>query len=77
MDLKPVKSTNIKAVGYDQDTSELQVEFQGGGLYAYDSVPLDVYRDLTEAHSVGGYFHKNIKDVYKMRKLKSKEHTKC
>lgn len=70
MDLKPVKSSNIKAAGYDQDTSELQIEFIGGGLYAYDSVPLDVYREFTEAHSIGKYFHGKIKDVYKTRKLK-------
>lgn len=70
MDLKPVKSSNIKAVGYDTETSELQVEFTGGGLYAYDAVPLDVYRDLTEAHSVGKFFHAKIKDVYETRKLK-------
>lgn len=70
MDLKPVKSSNLKAAGYDQDTSEMQVEFHGGGLYAYDAVPLDVYREFTEAHSAGKYFHAKIKDVYKMKKLK-------
>jgi hypothetical protein len=70
IELKPVKSSNIEAVGYDEETEELRIEFKGGGIYAYDSVPQFEYRDLLDAKSIGGHFHKKIKDKFPTRKLK-------
>ena len=70
LELKPVTSSNIDKVGYDEEKQGLQIEFKGGTIYAYDSVPDFEYRDLLDAKSIGGYFHKNIKPNYKMRKLK-------
>jgi hypothetical protein len=70
MELKPVKSSNISAVGHDPETQELQVEFVGGGVYAYDAVPADIHEALMKAESVGKFFHAQIKNAYKTRKLK-------
>ncbi len=70
IELKPVQSSNIDKVGYDEEKQELQIEFKGGGLYAYDSVPQFEYQDLLDAKSIGGHFHKKIKDKFKTRKLK-------
>lgn len=68
--MKPVKSSNINAVGYDADKKELQVEFKGGGVYAYDEVPPEVHEALAAAESVGKHFHAHVKDKYKTRRLK-------
>lgn len=70
MNLKPVKSSNIEAVGYDEETQELQVQFKGGSIYAYDSVPSTEHDELINAKSIGGHFHKAIKDQYKTKKIK-------
>ena len=70
LELKPVTSSNIDKVGYDEEKQELQIEFKGGTIYAYDSVPDFEYRDLLDARSIGGYFHAKIKDKYVTRKLK-------
>lgn len=71
IELKPViGSSNIAAEGYDKETQELQLEFKGGGLYAYDGVPQEVYDALVGARSVGKEFHAKIRDQYKTRKLK-------
>jgi len=70
MDLKPVKSSNISKVGYDEESKELQVEFRGGSLYAYDGVPAEAHAALIRAASIGSQFSKTIKDKYKHRKLK-------
>ena len=36
-ELTPVESSNIKAVGYDDATEELTVEFHNGSQYRYNS----------------------------------------
>ena len=32
MERQPVKSTNVKAVGYDEEQKVLEVEFKSGGV---------------------------------------------
>lgn len=69
MDLHKVKSSNISGVGYDDDSSELHVQFNHGGLYVYSGVPAKVHVEFLESASAGRFFNKRIKDVYVSRKL--------
>ena len=55
MERKPVKSTNVKAVGYDAETKVLEVEFKSGGIYQYAGVQKEMYADLLAAESVGRF----------------------
>lgn len=64
MDRELVSSTNIRSVGYDADTRTLELEFQSGGIYQYDGVPISIYRGLLTASSVGSYFLQNVKGQY-------------
>jgi hypothetical protein len=61
---RPVSSSNLRSVGYDPETSTLEIEFHNGGTYQYFGVPTSAYRSLMGAGSHGGYFHSHIKDVY-------------
>lgn len=70
MELKPVKSSNIAKVGYDPESQELQIEFKGGALYAYDAVPQEIATALENAESIGKHFHANVRDKFKTRKVK-------
>lgn len=63
MQLTPVKSSNIKAVGYDASTKTLAVEFPGG-VYHFNDVPADVHAGLVGAESVGKYFASNIRGKF-------------
>lgn len=54
--LVPVISRNLAAMGYDQVTGELQVQFQNGAIYSYQGVPPEVYQGLVNAPSKGQYF---------------------
>jgi hypothetical protein len=67
MEMVEVKSSNIKAIGYDGTT--LRIEFKGGGFYDYQDVPEVVFESLMESDSKGGFFHKEIKDNYKFNKV--------
>ena len=69
MKMQPVSSSTIAAVGYDEDTQTLRVEFNNTGLYEYSKVPKMFYQGLLNADSVGKYFHANIKDVYSFSRV--------
>ena len=62
--MQPVSSSNIKAIGYDPSTLRLRVEFLNGSTYIYSGVPEAVWSDFSSAASVGSYFAKNIKGKY-------------
>lgn len=72
IDLKlvPVQSSDLKAVGYDEPSKTLHVEFHSGGLYEYAGVPEKIHQALRAATSVGRYFHANVKDRYPTKKLR-------
>lgn len=61
MEMIPVSSSNLSAVGYDYDTSTLRIEFIKSGAYKYQGVPSDVYEGLLAAGSKGQYFDQFIK----------------
>lgn len=59
MQLIPVDSSNINAIGYEGST--LYVEFNTGRLYAYYNVPERLYEELMSAPSHGEYLDAHIK----------------
>lgn len=68
MELKPVESGNIAAIGHDG--KDLGVRFKSGGEYRYADVPEDVYKEIVAAKSIGGAFHKKIiSGPYKASKI--------
>jgi hypothetical protein len=69
MEMMKVDSSNIEAVGYDEDSSTLQVEFKNGGMYQYFDVPENVFVGLRDASSVGGYLAAAIKGTYRYSKV--------
>lgn len=76
MSLTPVKSSNIAAVGYDADAQHLTVQFKDGVKHRYENVPPEKHAAMMghgvpfgRDHSVGKYFHANIKGAHKSKKL--------
>lgn len=61
MKREPVQSSNISSVGYNPDTSTLEIEFHSEGKYQYYGVPSQVHQGLMKAESKGSYFHHYIK----------------
>lgn len=62
-----VKSSTIRAVGYDQASQTLEVEFHQGGVYQYFEVPEFIFRALMLASSKGVFFNRNVEDRYAYR----------
>lgn len=58
----PVESSNIVAVGWSN--GNLRVQFRSGGTYIYYDVPKEAFEELLGAESVGRYLAANIKPNY-------------
>ncbi len=69
MNLIPVSSSNIAAIGYEEGSMTLTVQFLSGTLYQYFDVPSQVHQELMVAGSVGTYFSQNIRNNYRYTKL--------
>ena len=54
----------IAAIGYDEATGMLEVEFVSGAVYRYRGVDQDVFEDFRAALSKGRFFNRHIKDAY-------------
>ncbi len=67
MNMIPVNSTNLSAVGYDGEI--LRIQFRSGGLYEYYGVPSFTYTGLMNAASKGRYFVSFIKNKYPCIKI--------
>jgi len=61
MERIPVESTNLASVGYDPESSTLEIEFRKGGIYQYFGVSQEIYEGLLNAGSKGKFFHQYIK----------------
>jgi hypothetical protein len=61
MHREPVTSSQIKSIGYDPQTKQMEVEFKSGGVYQYENISAKDHEDLMAAESVGSHFYKNIK----------------
>jgi len=64
MQRQPVKSSQIRSVGYDPAEHVLEIEFHSGGIYRYFGVPAEVHAALLRARSRGKYFEAHIKGAY-------------
>lgn len=69
MNRAKVVSSNIQAIGYDEGTLVLEVEFKDGGIYEYFEVGTSKYDKFMNASSKGKYFHRFIKGLYKEKKI--------
>lgn len=67
---KPVVSSMIRSVGYDEASRTLEIEFNSGDVYQYFEVPGDVYRQMMSASSLGRFFLSEIRGAYQYTKMK-------
>ncbi|HOE31198.1 MAG TPA: KTSC domain-containing protein [Planctomycetota bacterium] len=70
MNRSPVRSSNIRSMGYDPASQTLEVEFHSGGVYQYFGVPETIYQGFMRAASKGSYFHDHINGRYPDRQVR-------
>lgn len=63
MEMVEVESSNLKAIGYDEENNILYIDFKNSGTYKYFDVEKNIYDGFFNAESIGKYFDRNIKKV--------------
>jgi hypothetical protein len=61
IDMIPVASSNVKAIGYDRDFRRLYVSFKSGDVYRYEDVPEFTFQTFLIAPSKGKYLYDVIR----------------
>jgi len=74
MEMNAVKSSNIKAAGFDGGT--LRVRFGTGTEYEYFKVKPEVFQEFMSAKSQGKYFNANIRGKYEGAKVEEEKNDK-
>ena len=69
IEMIPVSSSNIAAVGYDNQNEIVHVQFFNGTEYIYKGVPQYEFDGLLNAHSVGSYLNRNYKNFYPYERI--------
>ncbi len=76
MDRDIVISVSVRAVGYDERTSTLEIEFCDSSIYQYADVPAEVYTGFMSSLGLNPektdlqYFAKNIKGHYQQKTIR-------
>ncbi|QUM75525.1 KTSC domain-containing protein [Moritella sp. 24] len=68
MERQLVESSNLVSVGYDHDSSTLEIEFRRS-TYQYFDVPHYIYEELMNSGSKGAFHHQNIKTAYSFAQI--------
>lgn len=67
MERKPVTSSTIKSIGFEN--GEMHIEFQNGRVYSYTGPKVaEHHEQLLKASSIGSHFGKHVRNC---------PHTKC
>jgi hypothetical protein len=76
MDREVVVSVSVRVVGYDRETSTLEIEFCGSSVYQYAQVSEDIYNGLMNSLGFNlektdlKYFNEHIKGKYKQKTIR-------
>ena len=62
-----VNSSAIDTIGYDEDSSTLEVQFRGGKPYNFADVSPEVHLRFIESNSKGRFFNDKIRDRYRLK----------
>lgn len=66
---RPVSSSTLRAVGYNELTRSLLVSFHSGEVWQYNQVPYLVYVDLLAASSKKDYLEIEIKPQFAGKRI--------
>jgi len=70
-EMKPVRSSNITAMGYDSALKQSHVLFNSGDRWIYADVPEELHAEMIKASSIGSFFHKHVRGKFKGEKAGS------
>ncbi len=64
MDRQFIESKMIKSIGYDAQSSTLEIEFNTGAVWQYFDFQESLWYEFESSESKGKFFHREIKNQY-------------
>lgn len=61
IDMIPVDSSAIKAVGHDPSTNTVHVEFHSGGTHRFGPLTKEEFASFRDAGSIGKHYHAHVR----------------
>lgn len=68
--MKVLTSKAFTDVSYDRDTQTLTVIFKDGSMGSHYGLPEAVYEDFIASKSMGAYYNKEIRPLYRFESLR-------
>lgn len=69
MDRKPLKSSKLRAAGFDERLRLLEIEFANGDIYHYGAVSPEVFRQLMASPSPNSFFEDKIEESFSGKRV--------
>lgn len=69
MEMKPVSSGKLRAIGYDAAKRRLRVELDDGSALEYDGVGAEIWRRLSTSSSPWSIYHDNVEEEFTARRV--------
>jgi KTSC domain len=69
MQRESVDSSTIDSIGYDEQTSTLEVSFKNGRVYQYFDVPSTVWEEFRTSSSKGQFLNTHIKGRFRYARV--------
>lgn len=64
MNRQNISSSMIASIGYETNTSTLEIEFNSGAVWHYYDFSESMWYEFANAESHGKYFHAHIKNQF-------------
>jgi len=64
MERQFIESSMIKSIGYDAQSSTLEIEFNSGEVWQYFDFSESLWYEFESSESKGKFFHREIKNQY-------------
>jgi hypothetical protein len=69
MEMNPINSGKLRAIGYDARAKILQVQLDDGSMLQYGNVGAEVWRRLSTSGVAWSYYRDNIEEEYTAKRI--------
>ena len=69
MEMKPINSGKLRAIGYDARARILQVKLDTGATLQYNGVGDDLWRRLSSSGAAWSFYRDNIEEEFTVKKI--------
>jgi hypothetical protein len=65
----PLKSSKLRAAGFDERLREMEIEFSNGDIYLYKGVSPETYRQLMSSPSPNSFYDDKIDEAFSGKRI--------